>query len=194
MCMEHHDQYDSITSQSKGLKSAEVAQYKAELLAHFGTWSTIQNREQLLNFLSFQVGLDEMADAAIKAAGSTVWHGLQQAFDVLISDAFDSCDSDLYMPHVLTCETYASWGWLTFATKWRKPRGDMRRLYLTVNREPICDTVARHLYARELRGGRDVSWLVSLAANRNWPLPTQDERGQPLPLVSPMVGGTTQLE
>src|SRR5664279_2160248 len=53
VCMPHHDQYDSITSQSKGLKQAEVERYRAELLAHFGTWSTIQNREHLLNFLSY---------------------------------------------------------------------------------------------------------------------------------------------
>jgi hypothetical protein len=181
MCMPHHDQYDSITSQSKGLKLVEVEQYRAELLAHFGTWSTVQNREHLLNFLSYRIGLDEMADAAIEAGGAAVFYGIQQAFDVLTTDEFDSCDGDLWMPHLMTCEAMASWGWLTFTTKWRRPKGEMQRLHITVKRQPICDAVARHIYAREVKAGSDVSWLTRIANARDWNLPTTDVRGQPLP-------------
>lgn len=34
LCLEHHDQYDSRTSQSKGLTTEEVRRYRTELLAH----------------------------------------------------------------------------------------------------------------------------------------------------------------
>ncbi|HMJ70347.1 MAG TPA: hypothetical protein VK508_15690 [Cyclobacteriaceae bacterium] len=35
LCLEHHDQYDSGTSQSKGLTKEEVKAYKEELIDHF---------------------------------------------------------------------------------------------------------------------------------------------------------------
>lgn len=35
LCLEHHDSYDSKTSQSKNFTMPEVKQYRAELIAHF---------------------------------------------------------------------------------------------------------------------------------------------------------------
>jgi hypothetical protein len=35
LCLEHHDQYDSRTSQSKGLQISEVKAYRTELYKHF---------------------------------------------------------------------------------------------------------------------------------------------------------------
>ena len=65
----------------------------------------------------------------------------------------------------------------------------MKRLYITVTRQPICDAVARHIFAREVKSGNDVSWLASIANAHNWELPTKDHRGQPLPAPVNAKGG-----
>ncbi|MBA3007707.1 MAG: hypothetical protein KJ900_04280 [Proteobacteria bacterium] len=65
LCFDHHEEYDSTTSQSKGLQRAEVEQYREELQRHFGSWSLNSGREALLNFLAFVADLDAVAEAVV---------------------------------------------------------------------------------------------------------------------------------
>src|SRR5690606_36572307 len=108
LCLEHHDEFDSTTSQSKGLLITEVKRYREELHYHFGNWASRLKRDELLSFLASQVDLDALVDGAIKAAGKIVFYAESHAFDVLIADTADSCDSDLYLPHLLLLDQFAS--------------------------------------------------------------------------------------
>lgn len=146
LCFDHHDEFDSRTSQSKGLTRQEISTYRDELLYHFGSWSARIPRDELLNFLAFAVAdLDAMAQAAIKAAGTTVWHAESLAKEVLTRDEFDSGDGDLWLPYLRTLEYYASWGWLTFSYEEREVEGEMDRVYFTIDRKQVCDDVANRI-------------------------------------------------
>jgi hypothetical protein len=110
LCFDHHDEYDSKTSQSKGLRRAEVERYREELIYRFSSWATSVKRDELLNFLAAQIDIDQMVDTAIKAAGTVVWDAENLALEVLTTDAIDYCDSDLYGPRIAVLDRFASWG------------------------------------------------------------------------------------
>jgi hypothetical protein len=169
LCFDHHDEFDSRTSQSKGLQRAEIETYREELYYTFGSWSGQLHRDELLNFLAFySADLDAMVGAAVKAGKSVVFFGEEFAFDVLVTDAVDYCDGDLYMPHISVLELFASWGWLTFSYEERDIQGDMPRVFITVQRKPICDEIANRLLSK-LKGDREVhERLVQVAELRGW--------------------------
>src|SRR6266404_5096135 len=85
LCFDHHDEYDSQTSQSKGLMRVEVERYRQELIEYFGAWINQPARDHLLNFLAFSINLNEMAEAAIRVGASVVFYREEHAFDVLIT-------------------------------------------------------------------------------------------------------------
>lgn len=150
LCLNHHDEFDTRTSQSKGLTLKEVLEYRDELHYHFGNWSNRIARDELLNFLAFAVAdIGSMAEAAIKAAGTSVWYADSLAKDVLTQDKFDSCDGDLYVPYLTTLDYYASWGWLTFTYEEQEENGVPARMVITVDRKPVCDEVARQIVTDE---------------------------------------------
>jgi hypothetical protein len=168
LCFDHHDEYDSRTSQSKGLARPEVEQYREELTYRFGNWSTDVRRDELLNFLAFQADLDAMAAAAIKVGGSVVFYGEEHAFDVLITDAIDYCDGDLYVPHIFALDHFASWGWLTHTEEEREVPGEMPRVFISVQRKAICDRVAERILDNRRKRGENVEQFTNLATLRGW--------------------------
>lgn len=146
LCFDHHEEYDSQTSQSKGLSRLEIVRYREELYYHYGNWSSRIQRDELLNFLAFAVAdLDSMADAAIKAAGTTVWYADNLAHEVLTTDEVDYCDADLYVPYLSTLDYYASWGWLTYSYEEREIPEELGSVLISVQRKPICDEIAKRI-------------------------------------------------
>jgi hypothetical protein len=175
LCFEHHDEYDSTTSQSKGLTRAEVERYREELTDHYGGWGNRQ-RDGLLNFLAFSIDLDAMTDAAIRVGASVVFYGEEHAFDVLISDAVEYCDGDLYVPHLIALDHFASWGWLTYTEEERDINGE-KRFFIKVERKRTCDDVAARILKRRRGKNQDVDPLLQLARHRGWTEPPDDYRG-----------------
>lgn len=171
MCFEHHDDYDSITSQSKGLVKIEVERYREELAYHFGGWSSRLRRDDLLNFLAFSIDIDAMADVAVRVGASVVFYGEEHAFDVLITDEVDYCDGDLYVPHLIALDHFASWGWLRYTEEEREIKRQMPRVFIKAERKPVCDDVAARILKRRRERGEDVSGMLRLAEYRGWSEP-----------------------
>lgn len=48
LCLEHHDAYDSKTSQSKGLRTTEVTEYKSLLAAYISHWELEKRQTHLV--------------------------------------------------------------------------------------------------------------------------------------------------
>lgn len=169
LCFDHHDEFDSRTSQSKGLQRVEIETYREELYYTFGSWSAQLNRDELLNFLAFYAAdYDAMVRAAVKAGHSVVFYGEELAFDVLVTDRVDYCDGDLYVPHIAVLELFAAWGWLTFSYEEREIENDMPRVFINADRKPICDELARRLLA-SLESKEDVHQrLIATAEHRGW--------------------------
>lgn len=146
LCFDHHDEYDSRTSQSKSLSRKEIEKYREELYHQFDNWSARIQRDELLSFLAFYAAdLDSMVKAALKAAGTNVWYDAKSlALEVLTNDSADYCDADLYIPYLTTLDYYASWGWLTFSSE-ESEEEDGTRVFITVERKPVCEEVAKHI-------------------------------------------------
>lgn len=171
LCFDHHDEYDSQTSQSKGLLRSEVLRYREELHYAFGSWSASVDRDGLLNFLAFRAaGLDDMAAAAVKAGSDFVFYGEQLAFDVLITDEVDYSDGDLHIPHLSVLDHFASWGWLTYSHEERTTDGEVR-LFIKAMRRPVCDIVAKRILECASSRSADHERLASLAKYRGWQCP-----------------------
>ena len=171
LCFVHHDEYDSRTSQSKGLKKKEIERYREELAYLFSSWSPQLRRDDLLNFLAFQIDLDAMAEAAVKVGGSVVYYGENHAFDVLITDSIDYCDGDLYVPHLAALDHFTSWGWLTYTAEEREVSGVMPRVFINVERKSVCDKVAERILKNRKNRGECVDELLRLAGIRGWEMP-----------------------
>ena len=148
LCLEHHDEYDSSTSQSKGFTKEELKRYRVELYAYFGSWGTIESYENLLNFLSSSIDLEMLADVAIKVSGSQAFYSEDLAYQVLTLESFESCDGDLYAPYLSVLDQYASWGWLTFKEEEDEDENGLITFSIKVNHSPICREVAEIIKGR----------------------------------------------
>ncbi|MDP2984494.1 MAG: hypothetical protein Q8O92_14340 [Candidatus Latescibacter sp.] len=167
LCLEHHNEYDSRTSQSKGLVRAEIERYREELAYHFGSWSTQLRRDDLLNFLAFQIDLDVMAKAAVKVGESVVWYGEKLAFQVLTTNSVDYCDADLYVPHLFALDHFASWGWLTYTEEEREVEGGTSVFIETV-RKSVCNEVASRILKHRHDRGENNDQFLNLTDRQEW--------------------------
>ena len=175
LCFDHHDEFDSTTSQAKGLTRAEVARYRTELLARYSSWQSSSSTSELLNFLAFQVDGYALAKAAVDAARRTVFYGESHAFDVLITNEVDYSDGDLYMPHILALDYYTAWGWLTYTSEEREINPDEGpRVFIKTERKPICDDVAATILDRAKQRPDDYARLLHIATFRGWEPPKRD--------------------
>lgn len=142
LCLLHHDEFDGRTSQSKGITASEIKVYREKLYAHLGSWSSSKWHEHFLNFLASTVGLEEMADAAIKVGESVAFHGEEDAFRALTTPEINSCDAMIYVPYLQILDTFQSWGWLTYDVTEKKNEYGELRVYMSIKHKPICQEVA----------------------------------------------------
>lgn len=169
LCFDHHDEYDSKTSQSKGLHRKEVEVYREELYSTFGSWRSQSSRDELLNFLAFHsADYDSMVKAAIKAGGSVVFYGAEHAFDVLVTDEVDYSDGDLYFPHLAVLDHFASWGWLTFSYEEKVGEDEFTRTFIRAERRQICDEIAKRILDGAKSDPELHARLIRTAEYRNW--------------------------
>ncbi|MDD2464922.1 MAG: hypothetical protein PHI97_13075 [Desulfobulbus sp.] len=168
LCFDHHDEYDSTTSQSKGLLRAEVEQYKEELQRHFGSWSLNSGRDALLNFLSFNADLDAVAGAAIKVGKTLVYFGENLAFEVLTRDSATYTDSDLYVPYIAALDHFASWGLLTYTEEETQDLEGMTAVSVRVKRSQFCDEVAWRMVGIIREKGESTAALERSAECYGW--------------------------
>ena len=174
LCFDHHDQFDSRTSQSKNLQRSEIEIYRQELYTLFGSWGSQLQRDELLNFLAFYVAdFEALISAAIKAGESVTYFGVELAFDVLITEEVGYTDGDLYFPHVSTLALFASWGWMTYVTEEREDSDGEVRYYVTADRKPICDRVAKGILERYSNDPQMSGTLMDIAVSRNWSPPSE---------------------
>jgi hypothetical protein len=145
LCLAHHDEYDSKTSQSKSLQINEVKSYRAELYELFARWSSARSPNQLLRFLAATVDEDVILDGAIKIASR--YRAMPEALveEVLSWGDFDSIDMDIWIPHSALLEDFQSWGLLSYELD---QLGEFE-VQIRVSYEPICAELLSRLKSRK---------------------------------------------
>jgi hypothetical protein len=114
LCLEHHDEYDSTTSQSKSLQLTEVKRYRDELYDEYSQWDTDGSSAHLLRFLAATMSVDDMLDGAIKVASRYRICPEDLVEEALSDSDYESMDAMRWVPHITLLEDMQQWGWLTF--------------------------------------------------------------------------------
>jgi hypothetical protein len=144
LCLDHHDEFDSQTSQSKGLTTAEVKNYRDELYDHFMNWSQRANKGHLLNFLASRITVEDLAEAVVEVASKMYFYGPRHAHDVLTMPEFASSEADTLLKHLIVLDSCASWGLLTYEEEevlGEEPYPFPYTL-ISVRHKPICEKIA----------------------------------------------------
>jgi hypothetical protein len=142
MCLEHHDEYDSTTSQTKTLQIEEVKVYRQELYERFDDWSSVATtqhllNQHLLNFLAGSASLDTMLDVAITSASRYGILPEDLVYEALVETVYDSWDGDNWGPYLTLIEDFRSWGWLDFTME-EEPSEHMWAVHIRVSHKPVC--------------------------------------------------------
>jgi hypothetical protein len=146
LCLDHHDQLDSKTSQSKGLKPEEVKQYRNELYLYSEDWGFENNRENFLRYLAAQVDIEHMAKSAVRIASRFTRHAESTAIEALTQAELEYIDGDLYIPLLGVLEYFQNWGWLSFKEEMKKSTYDeLEACFINVKHKPICREIAKKI-------------------------------------------------
>ena len=143
LCLDHHDEYDSKTSQSKGLTKGEIVRYRDELYAANATFREPAAREHIFRFLADTISVSQMADGATKIAGQITWNAEDEALWVLTDVAGEWVDGDLWEPHLYVLHFFSEWGWLTY--DYMETREGVN---ISVEYRPICHEIAVEIRSR----------------------------------------------
>ncbi|MFA6321131.1 MAG: hypothetical protein WCY36_04660 [Candidatus Omnitrophota bacterium] len=146
LCFDHHDEFDSSTSQSKGLTIEEVRRYREELYSNYEDWNVRKTPQYLLNFLASTIDNEAIADAAVKVP--PVFYREDLAYEVLTKKELSSCDGDIYIPWLVTLDSYTSWGLLTYEEEESEEDG-FKTVYIKINHKPICEEIAKIVIKRK---------------------------------------------
>jgi hypothetical protein len=114
LCFEHHDQYDSTTSQSKNLTRAEVERYREELYSYFSLWNRTATSQHLLNYLAASVDNENIARTLLKVGHEVTAFPDFQIQLALTENEIEFSDGDLAIPLLHVLDNLAAWGLLTF--------------------------------------------------------------------------------
>jgi hypothetical protein len=147
LCLDHHDEFDGRTSQSKGIGIHEVKRFRTELYAHFSSWVNFQTSQNLLAFLATTLSYDDLLDGALKVMRYYTINGDDLVLAALEKDEISSSDGDNYGPLSGLLDHLKLWGWLDF----KYAEGDVlgtRIVQFNITRRPICNDLARLLRKR----------------------------------------------
>ena len=98
--------------------------------------------------------------------------GEELAFDVLITDAVDYCDGDLYvLPTWSRLITLLPGVGSQYTDEEREVSGEMPRVFIKVVRKPVCDEVAECILRRRKARGEENRPLTRIAEIRGWVAP-----------------------
>ncbi len=142
MCLEHHDEYDSTTSQTKSLQVQEVKAYRQELYEKFADWSSVTSTRHLLNFLAASISLDAMLDVAISSASRYRISPEDLVYEALVETVYDSWDGDNWGPYLALLEDFRSWGWLDFTMEEERNK-HMWAVHIRVAHRPVCEQLLK---------------------------------------------------
>ena len=147
LCLEHHDEYDGKTSQSKGLTVQEVKEYRNELYQHFSEWSRRVTRDHLLNFLGSRITNEEIAQAVVDVASGLYFYGPRHAHDGFTWPELRSSDTETILNHLVVLDSCSSWGLLTYKEEDILEDGHYAYTLISVTQLPICTALARIIEA-----------------------------------------------
>ena len=147
LCLDHHDEYDSVTSQAKGLHIDEVKGYRAELYEAYAHWGSGSVESRLLDFLASSMTIDQILDGVIRTAAR--YRALPELLvqEVLADRDFESHDGDRWIPHLALLEDMQRWGWLTFSML-SGPDSEDGFVHILVTHKPLCAELQERLRAR----------------------------------------------
>lgn len=150
LCLGHHDQIHTKTSQSKGLTTGEVKCYRDEMYLYLADWGVEENRENFLRYLAAQIDIKHMANSAVRIASRFTWDAGHTAIEALTQAEIEYIDGDLYIPLLGVLEYYQDWGWLSFEEEMKHSTYDeCEACFITVNHKPICQEIAKEIEALE---------------------------------------------
>ena len=146
LCLEHHAEYDSKTSQSKSLQLVEVKGYRSELYDQYLQWEGNDSSNRLLRFLAATMSVDDMLDGAIKVAARYRICPEDLVEEALSESDYESMDAMRWVPHVTLLEDMQQWGWATFALR----EDDEGTITIQVEHQPVCHELLQRLKERGL--------------------------------------------
>lgn len=147
MCLEHHAQYDSRTSQCKNLTESEVRTYREELCSKYSYWNSA-TQQQLLCFLADTTTDQKIIEGALSVARSLYAFPFVVVYDALTESEFEGMDFDWLGPQIWILQYMESWGLLTVELGERQ-EGQITLTTVKVEHKPVCKELASTLVSRE---------------------------------------------
>jgi len=148
MCLEHHDLFDTRTSQSRSFAIEEVKLYKRELEDRYESWQFLKKDTELLNLLADMIDPEAIANAAEKIAGRYVFYGRGLAIEALTNKEIEYVDMDLYIPLLLALGHFQSWGLLAYSSRLICGKNGINVMKIKIKHENICNEIANILASR----------------------------------------------
>jgi hypothetical protein len=113
LCFDHHDQFDSKTSQSKNLTAKEIIRYRGELYQHFSLWG-LDHSEFLLNYLAASIDAKSLAETLWKVGRRITAFPEYPISLALKEKELDLMDGETAMFLTYVLDNLVSWGLVTY--------------------------------------------------------------------------------